>query len=716
MMRGLKGIVTGIAILAAVLGFAGPVSAAGTEAETIEQPMLLTADEMTYDRDLGIVTARGSVEIADEERVLLADTVSYNQRQDVLTASGNVSLLEPSGEVIFAEHAELTGDLKDGIIHNLRVLLSDKARMAAAGARRSRGNILEMRKAVYSPCNLCPEDPTRPPLWQVKAFKVVHDKPRQTIEYSDAWLEIGGFPVAYTPYLIHPDPTVKRQSGFLVPSMGGSTDLGFIVQTPYFFNIAPHRDATLTPIFTSEEGPVLAGEYRHLLPDGKFEGDASITRDSDDEIRGHLRSEGRFDIDDTWRWGFDLDRTTDDTYLRRYGFGGGGTLTSRLFTEGFRKRNYISANSYVFQGLSVDDDAGDIPYVAPMVEYSHVGEATPMGGRTSLDASFLALTRTDGTDTRRLSTKAGWARPFIGSLGDLYTLSASLQGDLYHVNGVERDSDEEDFSGVTGRLVPQAALDWRYPFVRPEGSVYHLFEPIASVVVSPYGGNPEKIPNEDSIDFEFDDTNLFSTNRFTGLDRIEGGPRINYGLHWGVFGRQGGSTNVLVGQSYRFKADDTFGEVSGLEDNFSDIVARVHVAPGKFIDALYRTRLSKDNLAARRNEIDLTVGPEALSLSTNYVFFDRQEGSEFAGREEVTVSLNTKLTRFWNAGMSMVQDLTSEGGIRRVALGATYEDECLIFSADLSRTFFEDRDLTPTDAVMLRATFKTLGEVQSQVK
>ena len=145
-------------------------------------------------------------------------------------------------------------------------------------------------------------------------------------------------------------------------------------------------------------------------------------------------------------------------------------------------------------------------------------------------------------------------------------------------------------------------------------------------------------------------------------------------------------------------------------------MARVHVAPGKFIDALYRTRLSKDNLAARRNEIDLTVGPEALSLSTNYVFFDRQEGSEFAGREEVTVSLNSKLTRFWRANTSMVQDLTSEGGIRKVNVGATYEDECLIFSADLSRTFFEDRDLTPTDAVMLRATFKTLGEVQSQVK
>ncbi len=714
MKRGLAQILTVVAVALAAAGFSVPARGAETEAE--EPSMLVSADEMTYDRDLGVVTASGNVEISDEDRILLADTVSYNQRLDVLTASGNIRLLEPSGDVIFAEYVELTGDMKDGIIRDLRVLLSDKARLAAAGARRSLGTVLEMRRAVYSPCNLCPDDPTRPPLWQVKAFKVVHDKTRQTIEYSDAWLEIAGFPVAYTPYLVHPDPTVKRRSGFLVPSIGGSSDLGFVVQTPYFFNIAPHRDATLTPIYTSEEGPVLAGEYRHLLADGEFRAEGSITRDSSEDIRGHIVSSGRFDVDETWRWGFDIDRTSDDTYLRRYGFGGSGTLTSRLFTEGFRKRNYLAANTYVFQGLSAEDDSGNIPYVTPMIEYNHVGEAGRLGGRTSLDTSLLVLTRTGGTDTRRLSAKAGWRLPYVGGIGDLYSLSASLQGDLYHVNGVSRGKEKDSFSGFTGRLVPQVAVDWRYPFVREEGSVYHLIEPIASVVVSPYGGNPNSIPNEDSLDFEFDDTNLFETNRFTGLDRVEGGPRFNYGVRWGVYGRDGGSTSVLVGQSYRPKTDDTFAVGSGVEDNFSDIVGRLRVSPGEYFEALYRTRLDKDNLGARRNEINLAVGPPALRLSTDYIFFDRQEDSEFTGREEIRLALDTKLTRYWRTHMSAIRDLTGGGNMRSAGIGATYEDECLTFSVDVTRTFYEDRDLEPTDAVMLRATFKTLGEVQSQVK
>jgi LPS-assembly protein len=712
MRRGLKKILTVFAVLLAATGLCVPANGAETE----EPSLLLTADEMTYDRDLGVVTASGNVEIADEDRILLADTISYNQRLDVLTASGNVRLLEPSGEVIFAEYAELTGDMKDGIIRNLRILLSDKARIAAAGARRSEGTVLEMRRAVYSPCNLCPDDPTRPPLWQMKAIKVVHDKPRQTIAYTDAWLEIAGFPVAYTPYLIHPDPTVKRQSGFLVPSVGGSSDLGFVFQTPYFFNIAPHQDATVTPIYTSEQGPVLAGEYRHLLTDGEFQAEGSITHDSSEDIRGHILSKGRFDVDDTWRWGFNIDRTTDDTYLRRYGFGGSGTLTSRLFAEGFRKKNYLAANAYVFQGLSAEDDQGSIPYVMPMIDYNHVGEADPLGGRTSLDTSLLALTRTDGTDTRRVSAKVGWHRPYVGGLGDLYSLSASLQGDLYHVNDLSRNGEEESFNGLTGRLIPEVAVDWRYPFVREEGSVYQLIEPIASAIVSPYGGNPSKIPNEDSLDFEFDDTNLFKASRFTGVDRVEGGPRFNYGVHWGVFGRGGGSTSVLVGQSYRVKSDDTFAAGSGVEDNFSDIVARLRVSPGDFLETLYRTRLDKDNFGARRNELSLSIGPPALRLSTDYIFFDRQEDSEFQGREEVRLALDAKLTRYWRTHMSAIRDLTGGGDMRSAGIGATYEDECLAFTVDITRTFFEDRDLEPTDAVMLRATFKTLGEVQSQVK
>ncbi len=679
------------------------------------EPFLFTADQVIHDRDLGVVKVTGNVEISRGQRILMADTVIYNEREDILSATGNVKFLQPSGDVIFGEFMELSGDFKDGTVRDIRILLSDSARLAASGARLSGGNRVEMRNAVYSPCNACARDPEQPPFWRIKAVKVVHDQVRKTIEYTDAWLELLGIPVLYTPYLSHPDPTVKQQSGFLVSRFGVSNNLGSAVSVPYHFAIAPNRDATLTPIFTSKERLILGGEYRQLQSHGRLDLGGSVNYSSENEFRGHVDSRGRFDLDQTWRWGFDLERASDDTYMRRFSFGSDKVLTSRVFAEGFRKRNYMSVSALSFQGLREADDPGETPIVLPMFEFSQVGEAGRLGARTSLDASVLALGRTRGTDTRRVSLGAGYRLPYISPRGEIYDLSLSLRGDLYHVSRLERPGPKQDFSGFSGRLHPELVLNWRLPFSRQSGFAEQVVEPLVSFAVSPYGGNPDTIPNEDSSDLEFDDTNLFSANRFTGLDRVEGGPRVGYGLKWRIVGQGGGGSSVFLGQSYRLRKDDTFGKGSGLEDNFSDIVGRLTVSPGKFLDLSYRTRIDKNDFSARRNEVRLVAGQPALNFSTNYVFFDRQEGSEFGGREEIQTNLRAQLTRFWRSDFTNLYDLDEDGGMRSLGLKFTYECECFDFSISFVRTVYRDRDIKPSDAIILRLIFKTLGDIQTGI-
>src|SRR6266446_3264299 len=238
--------------------------------------MLFSADELQYDQELGLVVAKRHVQISQGLRTLLADTVTYNQRTDTVTASGHVSLLEPTGEILFADFIELTNRFQDGFLQNIRALLSDRSRLAANTGRRTGGTRLELRRGVYSPCDLCREDPTQPPLWQLRAEQMTHDSQNHIIEYRDATLEIGGIPVLYTPYLSHPDPSIKRQSGFLAPTFGKSTDLGFHATIPYFWAIAPDRDATFAPIFTSSAGTVAAGQYRQRFSNGEAQGSGSI--------------------------------------------------------------------------------------------------------------------------------------------------------------------------------------------------------------------------------------------------------------------------------------------------------------------------------------------------------------------------------------------------------------------------------------------------------
>ncbi|MDX5367475.1 MAG: LPS-assembly protein LptD, partial [Alphaproteobacteria bacterium] len=181
--------------------------------------VLMQADELTYDRESRIVTATGNVELAYGERVLLADRVTYDENTGVVKADGNVALLDPQGDVAFADQIVLRNEMRDGVIDTLRVLLSDNSRMAGTSVVRSGGNMTTLHRGVYTACDICEEKGQTTPLWQIKAFRVIHNQEEKRIIYEDAFIEFFGVPVFYIPYFSQPDPTVKRQSGFLPPSI-----------------------------------------------------------------------------------------------------------------------------------------------------------------------------------------------------------------------------------------------------------------------------------------------------------------------------------------------------------------------------------------------------------------------------------------------------------------------------------------------------------------
>lgn len=697
------------------------------ELETVDagKEVIMSADSITYDETLGIVIASGNVEISQGQRLLIADTVSYNAGQDMMAASGNITLVEPSGEVMFANYFELSDEMREGVVRDLRLLLNAETRIAANSARRSGGNRTEMSKAVFSPCKLCPLHPDEPPLWQIKAVRIVHDQEAQDIAYYDAWLEVFGIPVAYTPYFEHPDPSVKRRSGLLAPTYGSSSTLGVQLTTPYFWNIAPHRDVTFKPTFTSDEGVVWGAEYRERTHTGTYNINGSVIygNERDDQgretgskaARGHIFSKGQFELSPVWNYGYELERASDDTYLSFYRIASRDTLTTRPYVEGINGRNYASGNAYFFQGLEVEDDQDQIPMVLPLLDFNHVGTPNAHGAFSSFDANFMALQRVDGADSRRFSLQGGWHLPHIGRSGSVYRLSATLRGDVYHVNKVDTAGTARTAHarGLTGRVRPEITAEWRLPLVRRTGGIQQLIEPIVQAIISPYGGNPGEIPNEDSQDFEFDDTKLFSNNRFTGLDRVESGPRVNYGLRFGFFGSRGGSTQGMFGQSARLKEDDTFNQGSGLEDRFSDYVGRVHFSPAEIFDLAYRFRLSRQNFTARRNEIEFAAGPKAIRINVGYTLLEEQipesDTVAFANREEIAAAAVVRITNLWRISAGTRRDLTGSGGTINWNSGVTYEDECLLFTTSINKNLTRDRDVQPETNILFTVKFKHLG-------
>ena len=710
--------------VAAVLSLIGSVAAAELPSE--DQPVLLSADEVSYDRDLGVVTARGHVELSQGDRILLADTLTYNERNGTVSASGNVSLLEPTGDVAFADYVELTSGLKEGVIRDIRVLLADGSRIAANGGKRS-GEKTEFAKAVYSPCPLCEEDPTRAPLWQLKAVRVTHDQEAHQIEYRDAWLEIYGVPVAYTPYFSHPDPTVTRQSGLLVPEFSFSNSLGASVRPPYYFTLGPSADATFEPIITSKQGIVLGGEYRRLFRTGEFDANGSITRaDRTDEdqdevdanaVRGHIDARTRFDYDENWRWGADLERASDKTYRRLYDYGNERTLTSQAFVENFQERSYGIGRTLWFQGLRDQDDDDQFPQIWPEVIYHYVGEPTGIGNYFTLDAGVLNLSRIEGRDSRRVHGQAGWHLPYTSRWGALVDLGATLETDGYWVDDVDPDSpntvDPSDGkNGFTGRIFPQLSAQLRYPLVKYSERFTQVVEPTVAVIVAPADPNPDLIPNEDSQDFELDETNLFDPDRTVGIDQADGGQRIDYGLEWSAYGATGGAASVFLGQSYRFsQSKEDFAAGSGIENALSDLVGRVDLVPIPELDLTYRFRLDNRTLSPHRSELQLLTGTQDINLRLSYIFLDDEtDTQEFGDRQEVYARLRGRINENWSGQIFGRRDLEL-GRFLVYGVGLTYENWCLAIGAEIRREEYDDEEIDPETKVLLRITFKTLGGV-----
>ena len=190
-------------------------------------PMLVQATEIRYDYTNNTVAAVGNVQIYYGGATIEADEVIYDQKTKRLRAQGNVRLTEPDGKITYGQLIDLSDDYRDGFVNSLRLETPDDTRFAAARADRAKGNYTVLQNGVYTACEPCKDDPKKPPLWQVQAARIIHDEGEKMLYFEDARVEFFGVPLAYVPFMSTPDPTVKRKSGFLFPSISESSQYGY---------------------------------------------------------------------------------------------------------------------------------------------------------------------------------------------------------------------------------------------------------------------------------------------------------------------------------------------------------------------------------------------------------------------------------------------------------------------------------------------------------
>ncbi len=578
-----------------------------------QKQMLVQAREIDYDYANHLVSAVGNVQIYYGGSTLEADKVIYNQATKRLHAEGNARLTEEDGKVTYGNIMDLSDDYRDGFVDSLRLESPDQTRMAATSAERTSGNFTVLHNGVYTACAPCKDDPKKPPLWQVKAARIIHDQGEKMVYFEDAQIEFFGKPLAWLPYFSAPDPTVKRKTGVLVPSITSSSIYGQALEVPYYWALAPDYDATFSPMITTKQGPLLQGEFRQRLLTGAYEirgagiyqldrgyfsNPGGLPAPGDRNFRGSVESSGQFAINDKWVWGWDAIALTDKTFLQDYNprlsayhftdqFGAAASSgISQIYLTGKGDRSYFDIRSIYYYGFSTADVQKQIPVIHPVLDYDYTFKNPVLGGELGYKFNFTSLTREQaefdainqtaaglGTCSNpmlvanpsncllrgipgtysRFTAETHWKATFTDSFGQQFTPFVSLRADAASMQ-INNDPGVSNYinTGDTNlvRAMPTIGLEYRYPFISVESWGTQTIEPIAQVIARPNEPQVGRWPNEDAQSLIFDDSNLFRVDKFSGYDRMEGGGRANYGLTYTAQFNRGGSFNALFGQSY----------------------------------------------------------------------------------------------------------------------------------------------------------------------
>jgi LPS-assembly protein len=692
-----------------------------------------TADQLSYDPKTKLAIATGKVVITYGPYTLNATRVSYNRETDEFSANGSVELREPNGNILLAQKINLTNKFKAGFANHLTALLNNDVTISARYAKRIDGHITIFTDSHYTACRNCH---TRwgDPLWELVADQSTHDQDTHDITEINPRLKIVGVTVAGLPYFVHPDPTVKRRTGWLMPHVQTGHAYGIGVVTPYFWAISPDKDLTFSPVITTKQGPVADIEFRQATATGLYniEGFGVYQlkphqTNSNHRLRAAIKTKGDFVANDVWSWSWQGTLASDQSFLEDYEFDKTRIAENKLYATGLEDRNYVSAQLLNYAALKNDVDSKSLPYALPYVKGEHYFAPPVLGGELSLDWSAYSLNRNGAsspfvavnhaTTQSRATTNVHWKSRYIADNGVLITPFAGVKSDLYVNNNLPDPTTASGLASTqtTIRVLPTAGLDMRWPLVASYDDGQSIVSPVFQFIASGNEKNVNKVGNEDSITLNFDHTNLFLAERNTGDDREEGGVRTNVGVTYSFLGINGGFIRASAGESIHIAGKNSYADGSGLSQSKSDLVGAVTFQPWDYLTFSHEIRLKEDLSAISRQESLLSLSLDRFTFNASYLdlaaapTYGRLYPEQWAAAD-----VRVGLTDGWYLIGGLRYDFEKKG-LTGKNIGVEFDCDCMNFKVTYSDGTNLDTGNTEKK-LMMSIDLATLGGTQVSSK
>ncbi|MBD8067187.1 LPS-assembly protein LptD [Devosia sp. PTR5] len=699
-------------------------------------PTAVEADELVFDAVNNVINANGDVVVRASGYTLAGNRLVYRRTSGELDFVGDVVITDPSGNVSRSANLKVTGGLKQAFLDSLTITGYDGSRITADSADYDSAVQTILTRASYAPCGECIDAQGRRIGWSVSAAKVTYTKADGSVALEQPSLALLGVPVAWLPYLWIPNLSNEALQRIPRPSLAYSEEIGLKVEVPFSVYSSKFTDIILSPALVSGQGFLMGAEWVQRFDKGAFQvkasglyqfnPDAFDFADARREWRGAIQTSGQFVPVEDWTVGFAYAAFTDSAYFEDYFINPGRAAINEVYATHLTADTYIDARvqQYNLLGDNTDQSRDQQGIALPNLRAEHTFRFGPDLGQLDVEGKLLGFTRK--ADRRAVvngvpydyayagnrlhgMAQARWQNQYIvGGVVATPFAGVRVDGSYYDGNSLLPSAPpEQALVGAT----PIAAIDVRYPLVASSPGVTHLVEPIGQIV---YRGSDQSAPgitNEDAQSVVLDDTNLFSYNRFTGIDRQETGLRANIGARYLADFNDGSHFELVAGQSFQLVGPNSFalgdqvnaGVGSGLETASSYAVLGAYGRLESGFTGSGKLQLDADDFTIARGGLGVGYAADGWAAALNYRYTEAvRAAGQLRDQNEIGADVTVPVAEYWSVSASAYWDINANSYLLAGA-GLNYDDGFLQFGANATRT--GPTHVSPDETRVL-ATFK----------
>ncbi len=708
--------------------------------EIPNEKIKIFGESLTYYKNKEEIILDNSIKIELNDKFFFTtDEAIYDKNEKKINVNYYSEFKDENGNIVSAKKAEfslinrllkietvnLVDELKNKYSFNSAIINFQNNELIADGIKidffknsfdnnendpRLRGNLMYIndnkfliKKGVFTTCK---KRGDKCPPWQLKAQEIKHDKSKKTIYYKNAWLEIYDKPIIYFPRFFHPDPSVRRQSGFLIPKFESSSSLGDSLSIPYFKVISENKDLTFTPKIYSDNEGLFQSEYRQENKKTSFITDISIKKDNE-RSKSHFFSNTIAKLDlsyfDDSELEINLETTSNDNYLKSHKIKSAITnnnslLNSLLLLKGSREDLYLEAKIEAYEDLTKENDSDKYQYLLPSFEisksFNNNLSLASNGYQKNYDTNIFEKVLIN--DLKYTSTPNISSKGFVKKLNLLFK---NVTTDSKNSNEYSNNFRSQNFGSLL--------YDISFP-MKKEGNNYDSFlSGKASFMYS-----PNKNKNIKNLDRKINIKNVFSQNRLGLSDSVEGGQSLTVGGEYKITDKKNNSILTAgLASVLRDKREEKLPINSTLNNKSSDLIGSLNFTPNKHLNIDYSFSLDNDFSSTNYNLIKTNLTINKFVTTFEFLQEDDEVGSENYYSNEMALMFNESNSLKYRTRRNKKTDLTEYYN-----LIYEYKNDCLTAAIQYNKDYYSDKDLKPNEEIFFSISIVPFSKINSPSK